>query len=449
MNHHLRLLLVVVALHLIANSTPSAAPASDGGFVPLMKSLERFHGDKNTWSFERGVLTGESDSIGSRTRRILSVERFGNFVLRFQARASSHGVAVVVRSAIHPIAFLGGYEFEVGAQGEQLSFLERPNFAKMVEARAKGVAYSNATRLLAWDSPSRHDGEWLEYELACLGDRLTLVRNGATIVHYRHLDGPPEGSIGFRLDGTGREQLRNLEIRLLGEVHWPTRPPAGDLNGQPANTWKAEEPAFARITEEAWAHETNQLLRHARESREFRRLFDEGASNQWQESKSFWSVKDGVIRGQSHNSFLVTTEDYSDFILKTQVRLTPKTGNSGIQVRSRLSETGMKGYQIDMAVHDSGKGLVPWWGQIYGEELTRGFLFGIDDPAKRLDLVRHGDWNDVVIICKGNHVIVVLNGEVTADLVDYFGDKTGKIGFQVHVGPSMQVEFRDVLIRVL
>ena len=51
-----------------------------------------------------------------------------------------------------------------------------------------------------------------------------------------------------------------------------------------------------------------------------------------------------------------------------------------------------------------------------------------------------------MIICKGNHAIVELNSEVAADLVDYYGDKTGKIGFQVHVGPPMKVEFRVVML---
>ena len=129
--------------------------------------------------------------------------------------------------------------------------------------------------------------------------------------------------------------------------------------------------------------------------------------------------------------------------------MTPETGNSGIQVRSHISATGMEGYQIDMAVLDTEKARLPWWGQIYGEELRRGFLFGIDDPRKRLELVPHGVWNDVVIICKGDHLIVELNGEVTADLVDHYGDKSGKIGFQIHVDPKMKVEFQDVAIQEL
>ncbi len=441
----------VLALFLVTSiSASDAAPRSATDFEPLMNSLHRFHGDKTTWSFGNAVLTGKAGGEETRSRRIFTVERFGNFVLRFKARAGSGNGAVLLRSAVHPIEVLAGYKIKLGGENVALSFLDFPDFAKLAEARAKGIPFNNETSLVKWEAASGPaDGEWADYELACLGDRLTVKRNGATIVHYRHLGGPPEGSIGFQLDGPGRAQFKDLQLRPLGEVHWPMSPAAGDLKDQPADAWKADRPRFQRLTEEAWTRETKQLLETARDPKGFRPLFPAGAPNQWRESNSFWSVKDGVISGASHNNFLVTEKDYSDFILKTRVRMTPATGNSGIQVRSHISATGMEGYQIDMAVHDTGSVRLPWWGQLYGEELNRGFLFGIDDPGKRLDLVRHEDWNDVVIICKGNHLIVEINGEVTGDLVDYYGDKTGKIGFQIHVGPQMKVEFRDVVIQEL
>lgn len=432
-----------------SNFVPQLAAASGEGFLPLMESLKRFSGDKASWSFNAGVLRGDGGTDAARTGRILTVERFGNFVLRFEMRANSRGTSILARSAVHPIELLGGYKFKLADQDSSLSYLDFPNFAKMVEARSKGVPYTNAETLFSWNPPAQQDDAWVDYELACLGDRLTLSRNGAVVAHFRHLAGPIEGSIGFQIDGTGKSELRNIQVQVLGPVKWSSAPPAGDLRDLPADDWTAQDAPFERISEEAWALETEQLLAEAREAKGFRALFQKDTPGQWQESKSFWSVENGVIRGESLNSFLVTKQDYSDFILKTQVRLTPATSNSGIQVRSKLSESGMEGYQIDMAVHDAGTSLIPWWGQIYGEELNRGFLYGIDDPAKRLELVRHDDWNDVVIICKGSHLVVELNGEVTADLVDYFGDKTGKIGFQVHFGPRMKVEFRNVLIRVL
>ncbi len=452
MRFNLRLLVPGILGLLLATSNfvPRSDAASSEKFLPLMDSLKRFSGDKTAWSFGGGILTGRANGNGTRERRILTVERFGNFVLRFEMRTNSRGASVLVRSAVHPIELLGGYKLELSGRASQLSYLDFPNFAKMVEARSKGIPYTNVKTLSSWDSPSNQvEVAWVTYEVACLGDRLSVRRNGDVIVNYRHLDGPKEGSIGFQIDRSGESEIRNIQVQVLGTVEWPSTPPAGDLGDLPADGWTAQDAPFERISEQAWTLETEQLLDEARKSQGFRALFQEADPEQWQESRSFWSVENGVIRGESYNNFLVTKQDYSDFILKTQVRLTPATSNSGIQVRSRLSETGMEGYQIDMAIHDNGTSLIPWWGQIYGEELNRGFLYGIDDPAKRLELVRHDDWNDVVIICKGNHLIVELNGEVTADLVDYFGDKTGKIGFQVHFGPRMKVEFRNVLIRVL
>ena len=442
MKIHFQLTAQILALLVI----PTVAFGAEAGFEPLMTSLERFHGDKGTWALGQDVLSGRLGAQDSGAGRILTVERFGNFVLRFQARADSHGATVLVRAAVHPIEVLAGYEFRLGPSRGSLSFLDLPDFRKLAEARAKGVPYDNAMALHAWDPPSEREADWTDFELACLGDRLTLTRNGETVVHYRHAGGPLEGSIGFGLDPAGHGEFRNLQIRLLGRVQWPTQPPEGVLDDLSASGWTAEDSPFERMREQEWANETRQLLQRARATRGFRPLVTEGASSEWKESRGFWTLEDGVIRGESRNHFLVSAREYADFILKAQVRLSPKTGNSGIQVRSRLSETGMEGYQIDMAVFDTGKGMLPWWGQIYGEEVNRGFLFGIDDPARRLALVRHGDWNDVVIVCKGNHLIVELNGEVTADLVDYFGDRSGKIGLQVHVGPPMKVEFRDVLI---
>ena len=359
----------------VSTSVPHLAAGSSESFLPLMKSLKRFSGDKATWSLGGNILRGRADSGAAGTRRILTVERFGNFVLRFEMRANSRGTSVLVRSAVHPIALLGGYKVELSGPEGRLSFLDFPNFAKMAEARSKGVPYTNAETLVAWGPPAQEDDdEWADYELACLGDRLTMRRNGTVVAHYRHLGGPTEGSIGFQIDGTGQSEFRNVQVQIVGAVEWPSTPQAGDLLDLPTDGWKAQEASFERISEEAWALETKQLLEEARESQGFRALFEEAAPDQWQESKSFWSVENGVIQGESHNNFLVTKQDYSDFILKTQVRLTPATSNSGIQVRSRLSETGMEGYQIDMAVHRTGTSLIPWWGQIYGEELNRGFL---------------------------------------------------------------------------
>ena len=179
----------------------------------------------------------------------------------------------------------------------------------------------------------------------------------------------------------------------------------------------------------------------AKSSEDFRPLFDGASLNGWQDTTAFWSVRNGLITGQPHNSFLVTAQDYANFVLKASVRLTPDDGNSGIQIRSQVIPQGMRGYQVDIGD--------PWWGHLYVESTQRGILVPVGDRQKRRELVRSNDWNDFVIVCRNSHILSLLNGEVTADLVDYYGEKTGRIGLQIHVGPPMKVDFRDLLIKVL
>jgi hypothetical protein len=108
-------------------------------------------------------------------------------------------------------------------------------------------------------------------------------------------------------------------------------------------------------------------------------------------------------------------------------------------------------------------------GQIY-EERARGFLalrgqftyigdgqkpalFGtLGDPAELKALI-HGDgWNDLHIIARGNTLVQLLNGRVMSMLMD---DDTanrkmeGLIGIQVHKGPPMKIEVRDIRLKKL
>ena len=53
----------------------------------------------------------------------------------------------------------------------------------------------------------------------------------------------------------------------------------------------------------------------------------------WEGNKDLWTVKDGVLIGQSknldHNEFLATTQTFTDFILRFEIRLVDGKGNSG------------------------------------------------------------------------------------------------------------------------
>jgi hypothetical protein len=124
----------------------------------------------------------------------------------------------------------------------------------------------------------------------------------------------------------------------------------------------------------------------------------------------------------------------------------------------------MKGYQCDIDFANM------WTGQIY-EERGRGFLalrgqmnyvpdgggprvLGAlqtsDDDLKRI--VKVNDWNQAHVLARGNRIVEVLNGHVTSILID---DDTkgramsGLLGFQIHVGDPMKVEFRNIWLKKL
>jgi hypothetical protein len=62
------------------------------------------------------------------------------------------------------------------------------------------------------------------------------------------------------------------------------------------------------------------------------------------------------------------------------------------------------------------------------------------------------DWNDVVIIARGNHIQHFLNGVQIIDFTDndpQLALKEGLIGLQLHAGKAMWAEFKDIRIKEL
>ena len=138
------------------------------------------------------------------------------------------------------------------------------------------------------------------------------------------------------------------------------------------------------------------------------------------------------------NEFLVTEKPYGDFVLKAKVKF--RNGNSGIQFRSKRADDGVvSGPQADVA--DG------FWGLLY-EEKGRGILERYPEE-KANELVKKDDWNEFVITAKGQHVTIDLNGTRVIDRDDPKFDKEGIIALQVHVGPAMEVRYKDIEIKEL
>ena len=71
------------------------------------------------------------------------------------------------------------------------------------------------------------------------------------------------------------------------------------------------------------------------------------------------------------------------------------------------------------------------------------------DALKKL--LKIGDWNDVVLVAKGNHITYSINGKVMTDLTDDSPKalQEGVIALQCHAGFTMDIQFKDVKIKLL
>lgn len=178
----------------------------------------------------------------------------------------------------------------------------------------------------------------------------------------------------------------------------------------------------------------------------FRPLFDGKSLEGWDGDPRLWKVVDGSLVGTTDgvtldgNTFLIyKAKEFSNFHLRAKVKL--RNHNSGIQFRSEaLPNWVVKGYQADMAEN-------AWWGSIYDEKGTRGVMVnGWKGKAEKV--VKANDWNDVEVKAEGDHMQVFVNGLLTADLHDS-AKSSGIIALQLHRGPGMQVEFRNIEIKEL
>ena len=179
----------------------------------------------------------------------------------------------------------------------------------------------------------------------------------------------------------------------------------------------------------------------------FQPLFNGKNLDGWDGDPRLWKAQDGMIIGSTegapleYNSFLMTKKSYANFILKAQAKL--RNHNSGIQFRSEEVpglRWAVRGYQADMAEDN-------YWGCIYDERGKRGVMVnGWKDKAEKV--VKLKDWNNIELLCDGDHINLKVNGLETADLHDS-AKLDGIIALQLHKGPPMQVYFRNLEIKVL
>jgi hypothetical protein len=205
---------------------------------------------------------------------------------------------------------------------------------------------------------------------------------------------------------------------------------------------------------------------------EFRPIFNGRDLSGWDGNPKLWSVKNGVIRGETtltsialSNTFLIWKGGVlRDFELKIKFRI--QSGNSGIQYRSKdLGGWSVSGYQAEVEDTPGKVGfLYEERGRKYlanvGERVTvspegKRQVTGRFTPATDFatkPYYKAGDWNEYRIVARGDQLAQYLNGIQTIELTDLDTKQRaleGILALQIHAGLPMVVEFKDVLLRNL
>jgi hypothetical protein len=182
-------------------------------------------------------------------------------------------------------------------------------------------------------------------------------------------------------------------------------------------------------------------------------LFDGKTFAGWEGNSAIWRVEGGALTGGSLtetvkvNEFLATTREFSDFILRFEIKLTGQEGfiNSGFQIRSQRvpNSSEMTGYQCDF-------GDPNWWGAIY-DESRRNRVLSPSDMTALGPVLRRNDWNDYIIRAEGPRITTWINGRMGTDYreTDPSIPFSGRMGIQVHGGGKALVQVRNIAVREL
>ena len=220
-------------------------------------------------------------------------------------------------------------------------------------------------------------------------------------------------------------------------------------------------------------------------------IFDGKTLEGWEGDPKYWSVENGNLTGTvtpetllENNTFIVWQGGQpSDFELKLEFKIA-EAGNSGINYRSEKIDTiphALRGYQADI------DGKIRYTGQNYeekkratlayrGEKVIINTQDNPDEPGSlRANVQRncwqsrevveslgesdslktkinHEDWNEVHLVIKGNRLQHYVNGVLMSDVTDEDSVNrmsSGHLGVQVHVGPPMKVEFKNIRLKEL
>ncbi|MDC6385385.1 DUF1080 domain-containing protein [Muricauda sp. SK9] len=246
--------------------------------------------------------------------------------------------------------------------------------------------------------------EWNHYRIEAIGDTLKTWINGVP-ASYLIDEGADSGFIALQVHSIGDEQKEGTEIA------WKNIKILTD-SLQKYTTEMSLEPVITK----------NNLTQHEKEEG-WKLLWDGETTEGWRGARldefpdKGWEMEDGVLtvlstggEESAAGGDIVTTEQYGDFELKVDFKLT-EGANSGIKyyVNTDLnkgpgSSIGLEYQILDDAVHPDAK-----LGNHEGSR-TVASLYDLIQADINKPINPIGEWNTARIVSKDNHVEHWLNG---------------------------------------
>jgi len=183
----------------------------------------------------------------------------------------------------------------------------------------------------------------------------------------------------------------------------------------------------------------------------------------WEGAPGWWWVEDGALTSESTAEKPCKAANYlywmggqpKDFELTAEFILSEK-GNSGIQIRSEARPNwDTYGFQADMTgdgelvgfIYHHKHGLIAG----RGEDVTldaegKRVVKPLGDPAELLKSYKKNEWNLYRVVCRGELIETYING---VKMCRFTGNgkeevKGGLIALQMHPGPPMKVQFKNI-----
>lgn len=362
-----------------------------------------------TYRVENGTIVGRT-ADGSPNSFLCTNRDYSDFELKFEVKVDARlnsGVQIRSQTRGSRTGRVNGPQIEIEASGA------RGGEAGYIFGEACGGWMTPRDELI----PHRafRDEEWNAYRVLAEGPRIRTWINGTSVSDLTHMEryrSHPRGFIALQVHGIRRGakpcevRWRNIEIREIrsAEAGWTKLYNEKDLTG-----W---------TTEGNWVPGANGVLTIR--------------------------PRPGEKGWKRYESYLWSKRKYADFVLDLEYSY-PKKGNSGVFFRvGSLDDpvsTGIEAQILDSSAQKSAM-----------THHDHGGIIRTVGATKNMSRAP-GEWNRMIVTCRGTHLVVDLNGE---QVVDVRLDKTpvkdrplfGYIGLQDHGEPNV-IRFRNLWLKEL